>query len=46
MIASGSVRVNGTTAQIGDRVNPGKDRVTVNGRLVQKVARQVYFNGV
>lgn len=43
MIASGSVRVNGTTAQIGDRVNPGKDRVTVNGRLVQKAARQVYL---
>jgi len=31
LIAAGKVKVNGKTASIGDKVDPAKDKVTVNG---------------
>jgi len=34
LIASGQVSVNGTPAIAGQRVTPGVDRVTVEGRAV------------
>lgn len=43
MIAAGMVKVNGVPAQIGDSIDPRKDRVTVDGRQVQRASRQVYL---
>lgn len=37
------VRVNGRTAQIGDKVIPGKDRVTVDGFAVEPAKQKVYL---
>ena len=34
LIRAGSVKVNGVVAEIGDKVNPFKDKVMVNGRRV------------
>lgn len=39
LIASGSVKVNGRVAQIGDKVDPYKDKVFVNGRRVTAAAK-------
>ena len=39
MIAAGRVAVNGVRAQIGDKVDVKKDKVTVDGQRVQTVAR-------
>lgn len=36
LIADGKVRVNGKTAEIGDKINPKKDTVTVNGKKILK----------
>ena len=36
LIAAGKVRVNGQTAKIGDKVDPKKDQVTVEGRKVRQ----------
>ena len=33
-IAAGRVLVNGIPAQVGDKINPGVDRVEYRGRLV------------
>lgn len=43
LIAAGAVCVNGAKAQVGDRIAPGKDRVTVNGRPVAAAAQNVYY---
>lgn len=43
MIAAGKVQVNGRTAQIGDKVIPGKDRVTVDGFAVEPAKQKVYL---
>ena len=37
MIAAGRVAVNGVRAQIGDKVDVKKDKVTVDGQRVQTV---------
>ena len=43
IIESGQVKVNGQTAHIGDKVNPKKDRVTVNGKLISVKDKPVYI---
>lgn len=42
MIAAGVVKVNGQVAQIGDKVDVQKDKVTVHGRNVAKRPRHIY----
>ena len=42
MIENGQVRVNGKVAVIGDKVDPKKDKVTVNGKPVVS-ERNVYY---
>lgn len=39
LIRAGSVKVNGVRAEIGDKVNPYKDKVMVNGRRVTALAK-------
>lgn len=39
LIASGSVKVNGRVAEIGDKVDPYKDKVFVNGKRVTAAAK-------
>jgi 23S rRNA pseudouridine2605 synthase len=43
LIASGQVSVNGTPAMAGQRVTPGVDRVTVDGREVDPVSESTYL---
>jgi 23S rRNA pseudouridine2605 synthase len=43
MIAAGQVSVNGTPAVAGQQVNPGIDRVTVDGRPVEPVTESTYL---
>lgn len=43
LISSGKVLVNGTKAKIGDKVDPDKDKVSVNGTLIQKEAELHYI---
>lgn len=35
-IAEGRVKINGVTAQIGDKINPKRDVITVNGKKIVK----------
>ncbi len=43
LIADGKVRVNGKVAQIGDKVNPKKDTVTVSGKKIVKTKEFTYI---
>ncbi len=43
MISAGEVKVNGITAKIGDKVDPKKDKVSVNGRLLDTRVKPVYL---
>lgn len=43
LIAAGKVRVNGKIATIGDKVDPKHDKVTVSGKRVVKVKKNVYI---
>ena len=43
MIAAGRVAVNGVRAQIGDKVDVKKDKITVDGQRVQTVDEKVYI---
>lgn len=43
LIESGKVRVNGRTAQIGDKINPRKDEVTVSGKKIVKTKKFRYI---
>jgi 23S rRNA pseudouridine2605 synthase len=43
MIAAGRVRVNGVVARLGQRVDPAKDEVEVDGSRVPLAADLVYF---
>lgn len=43
LIAGGKVKVNGHVAQIGDKVQPGRDTVTVFSKKVQNTALPVYL---
>ncbi len=42
LIKQGKVKVNGKIAQIGDKVDPKKDTVTVNGKKVVAVKQKYY----
>ena len=42
LIKAGKVRVNGKIAQLGDKVAPKKDTVTVNGKKVVAVKQKYY----
>lgn len=42
MIQSGAVRVNGQTVQLGAKIDPAKDKVTVHGRRVVQQKNNVY----
>ncbi|MGN1194995.1 MAG: pseudouridine synthase [Acutalibacteraceae bacterium] len=43
LIEQGKVRVNGAVASIGDKVNPKKDTVTVNGKKIIKQKEYKYI---
>lgn len=43
LIEDGKVRVNGKVAQIGDKVNPKKDTVTVSGKKIVKTKEFTYI---
>ena len=43
LIKAGKVRVNGQVAQLGDKVDPKKDSVTVNGKKVVAVKQKYYI---
>jgi pseudouridine synthase len=43
MIAAGQVKVNGVTAKIGDKVDTKKDKVSVNGKLLDTRVSNVYI---
>ncbi|MGN0467181.1 MAG: pseudouridine synthase [Acutalibacteraceae bacterium] len=43
LIAAGKVKVNGVAASIGDKINPKKDTVTVNGKKVIKQKENKYI---
>ncbi len=43
MIAAGQVKVNGRPAKIGDKVDPGKDKVQVHGKPVVSGAKKIYL---
>lgn len=43
MIADGKVRVNGVPAKIGDKVDPKKDKVSVDGKPVNAHVQEVYI---
>lgn len=42
LIASGQVEINGATATTGQQVDPARDRVSVNGKVVRPPARKTY----
>lgn len=43
LIRDGKVKINGRIAEIGDKVIPGKDVVTVNGKKVSAVKEKYYI---
>lgn len=43
LIAAGKVKVNGRVAEIGQSVNPGRDKVAVGGRTVSLRENKVYI---
>ena len=43
LIESGKVRVNGAIASLGDKINPKKDTVTVNGKKIVKQKEHKYI---
>ena len=43
LIESGKVRVNGAVASLGDKINPKKDTVTVNGKKIVKQKEHKYI---
>mgnify|MGYP002514411877 CR=1 FL=1 len=43
LIREGKVRVNGKVAQIGDKIDPKKDTVTVSGKKVVAVKQKYYI---
>ncbi len=43
LIRNGVVKVNGEVAEIGQKIDPNKDIVSVSGRKIQKEQRHVYI---
>ena len=40
LIKAGKVRIDGKVAELGSKVNPAKQKITVNGRVVKAVAKR------
>ncbi|WP_411676651.1 pseudouridine synthase [Caproicibacter sp.] len=43
LILAGKVRVNGVVAEIGGRADPGRDRITVDGKPLETKVERVYL---
>lgn len=43
LIESGKVKVNGRVAQIGDKVNPKRDDITVSGKKIVRTKKYTYI---
>ena len=43
LIEQGSVKVNGQTARLGDKVDPRKDKITVKGRRISSAAKNKHY---
>jgi 23S rRNA pseudouridine2605 synthase len=43
LITQGKVRINGRIAVLGDKVNPSKDKVTLNGKRLAAAKKSVYI---
>lgn len=43
LILAGRVRVNGSQAKLGSKIDPEKDLVTVDGKLVSRRAERAYY---
>lgn len=43
MILAGKVKINGSLAKIGDKINPYKDKVTVQGKLIKRQKEKRYI---
>lgn len=43
LILAGAIKVNGQLAQLGDKIDPTKDRVTLRGKPVRAVEEKVYL---
>ncbi|MDO4504271.1 MAG: pseudouridine synthase [Clostridia bacterium] len=42
-ILQGKVKINGKTAKLGDRVNPSKDKVTLNEKEIVLISEKKYY---
>ncbi len=42
LIAAGKVTINGQVAKVGDKIDPAKDKVVVNGQPVEQKEKKVY----
>lgn len=43
MILAGRVRVNGAAAEVGDKADPDRDRITVDGKPLDSEVKKVYL---
>lgn len=43
LVAAGRVTVNGTTATVGQRVDPAHDKLAVDGRSIERPGRRTYL---
>jgi len=43
LIKAGKVKVNGQISILGDKVDPAKDKITVNGKLVKQKEAKIYI---
>lgn len=43
LISQGKVKVNGTVASVGDKVDPKHDKVFVSGKRIQSAAKNIYI---
>ena len=43
MIESGRVRVNGKKSTVGAKINPAKDKIVVDGKLVENRNEDIYI---
>ncbi len=43
LITAGKVRVNGRVASLGDKIDPSRDKVTVNGKRLVKDKKTIYL---
>jgi 23S rRNA pseudouridine2605 synthase len=43
LIAAGRVSVNGVAAKIGERADPSRDRITLDGKLINRKVEKVYL---